>query len=237
VTALNVYCDESCHLEHDRQTAMVLGAVACRASRTREIAARIRELKAEYAVGLDFEIKWAKVSPGKLDLYLALVDYFFQESDLAFRALVVPDKSILDHPRHNQTHDDFYYKMYFFMLRSLVDRDRALRVFIDIKDTQSAEKTRKLQLYLCNNFHDWERERVRDIQLVRSHHVEQVQLADLLIGAVSYANRGLTTSDAKLEVIRRIEQRSGLLLTRTSQLRARKFNVLVWEPAEASAGV
>jgi hypothetical protein len=26
---LNVYCDESCHLENDHQTAMVLGAVWC----------------------------------------------------------------------------------------------------------------------------------------------------------------------------------------------------------------
>jgi len=25
----NVYCDESCHLENDHQTAMVLGAVWC----------------------------------------------------------------------------------------------------------------------------------------------------------------------------------------------------------------
>jgi hypothetical protein len=25
----NVYCDESCHLEHDRQKVMVLGAIGC----------------------------------------------------------------------------------------------------------------------------------------------------------------------------------------------------------------
>ena len=25
----NVYCDESCHLEHDRQKVMVLGAIWC----------------------------------------------------------------------------------------------------------------------------------------------------------------------------------------------------------------
>lgn len=39
----NVYCDESCHLENDRQKAMVLGAVWCPLEKTREIAVRIRE--------------------------------------------------------------------------------------------------------------------------------------------------------------------------------------------------
>ena len=33
----NVYCDESCHLEHDRQSIMVLGAVWCPLEKTRAI--------------------------------------------------------------------------------------------------------------------------------------------------------------------------------------------------------
>ncbi len=31
----NVYCDESCHLENDHQSAMVLGAVWCPLEKTR----------------------------------------------------------------------------------------------------------------------------------------------------------------------------------------------------------
>ncbi len=42
----NVYCDESCHLEHDRQKAMVLGAIWCPLDKSREIAVRLREIKA-----------------------------------------------------------------------------------------------------------------------------------------------------------------------------------------------
>ena len=35
--AVNVYCDESCHLEHDRQSVMVLGAVWCLEEKARGI--------------------------------------------------------------------------------------------------------------------------------------------------------------------------------------------------------
>ena len=33
----NVYCDESCHLEHDHQNVMALGAVWCPLDKVREI--------------------------------------------------------------------------------------------------------------------------------------------------------------------------------------------------------
>ena len=29
---INIYCDESCHLEHDKARAMLLGAISCPAS-------------------------------------------------------------------------------------------------------------------------------------------------------------------------------------------------------------
>ena len=41
----NVYCDESCHLENDGQTAMVLGAVWCPTSKAHDISVRIREIR------------------------------------------------------------------------------------------------------------------------------------------------------------------------------------------------
>ena len=89
----NIYCDESCHLEKDRQPAMVLGAVWCPLDKTREIAQRLREIKVAHGLAADFEIKWTKVSPAKLRFYLDVMDYFFDDDDLHFRALIVPDKS------------------------------------------------------------------------------------------------------------------------------------------------
>lgn len=41
----NIYCDESCHLEHDRQPIMVIGGMWCPKEATKEISDEIREFK------------------------------------------------------------------------------------------------------------------------------------------------------------------------------------------------
>jgi len=144
-TEYNVYCDESCHLENDGQKAMVLGAVWSPKGKRLEIAERIREIKQKHGLERDFEIKWTKVSPSKLAFYQDIIDYFFDDDDLHFRGLVVPDKSVLDHERHQQDHDDWYYKMYFTMLKTIFDPESRYYVYVDIKDTLGHEKIEKLQ--------------------------------------------------------------------------------------------
>jgi uncharacterized protein DUF3800 len=97
------------------------------------------------------------------------------------------------------------------------------RVYVDIKDTRSMPKLEKLREVLCNSAYDFERQIIDRIQPVRSHEVEQVQLADLLIGTVGYANRGLDANAAKLALVQRMRQRSGYELTRTTLLREEKI--------------
>jgi hypothetical protein len=58
--------------------------------------------------------------------------------------------------------------------------------------------------------------------------VEQLQLADLLLGAVGYANRGLSSSAAKSALVERIKKRTGYGLTRPTLLRESKFNLFIW---------
>jgi len=225
---INIYCDESCHLEFDRQSAMVLGAVWCPASNRAELGRKIKGVKRRFGMPPAFEIKWTKVSPGRLDFYLALVDLFFDERLLRFRAVVVPDKTALDHERYDQTHDDFYYKIWYLLLTHLVDDQHRFRVFLDVKDTRSREKVQRLHEVLCNTHYDFERERIATIEHVRSHEVPVLQLADLMIGALSYLHRGLEGSQAKKRIIERIRERSGHDLMRSTAPRVDKFNVLVW---------
>jgi hypothetical protein len=207
---------------------MVLGAVWCPLEKTHEISERIRETKQGFGLPRDFEIKWVKVSPGRLDFYHSILDYFFDDDDLHFRALIVPDKSQLRHAEFKQTHDEWYYKMYFDMLKVILSPDASYRIYLDIKDTKSADKVHKLHEVLSNEKYDFRREIVERVQTVRSEEVELLQLADLLIGIVSYTNRGLYTSKAKTSLIDRMRQRSGYKLTQTTLLRENKVNLFHW---------
>lgn len=230
----NIYCDESCHLENDRQGVMVLGAIWCPLEKSHEILSRIREIKSKHGLSPRFEIKWTKVSPAKIDFYLDLINYFFDESSLHFRALIVPDKAKLRHSEYGQDHDTWYYKMYFDMLKVILNPEDHYRIYIDIKDTRSKNKVAMLQDVLCNNFYDFSRKIIERIQTVRSHEIEILQLADLLIGAVSYANRNLTTNLGKLQLVERMKKRSGYILTKTTLLREDKVNLFRWKATEAN---
>jgi len=212
---------------------MVLGAVWCPLDKRREIAERIREIKRNHELPANFEVKWTKVSPAKRRFYLDLLDYFFDDDDLHFRALVVPDKSRLDHAAFpGQDHDQWYYKMYFDMLKVILSPTDRYRIYLDIKDTRGGEKVRKLHDVLCNNLYDFSREIVERVQLVHSHELEQLQLADLLVGTVSYVNRGLKTNSGKLALVERMKKRSGYDLDKTTLLKENKVNLLLWRARE-----
>jgi hypothetical protein len=213
---------------------MVLGAIWCPLERVREITEHIREIKERHGLPRHFETKWVKVSPAKLGYYQEVLEYFFAERDLHFRALVVPDKSILRHDEFEQTHDIWYYKMYYVMLKAIFGMAE-YRIYLDIKDSRSARKVAKLQEVLQNAFHAIPFVDIQRIQIVRSEEVEILQLADLLIGAISYANRHLDTSPAKSTLVDLIRRRAFSNLTSTTPYSRQKVNIILWQPAEAGA--
>jgi hypothetical protein len=73
---INIYCDESCHLEHDSSNAMVIGAISCDKDIASEINKRIKSIKQKHHVYKYAEIKWVKVSKSKIEMYKELIDLF-----------------------------------------------------------------------------------------------------------------------------------------------------------------
>lgn len=223
----NMYCDESCHLEHDNSKVMVIGGVSVDNQYRKQAYKEIKEIKMRYNIPLRREIKWTKVSKNKIEYYKALVEYFINNQQLKFRGVVVPNKFKLNHRLFHQTQDEFYYKMYYDMLKKNLINHRDMQVFIDIKDTNSSNKVLKLQSYLertsslnVNNL---------KIMQIRSHENSLLQMSDLLIGCITYKNRGLTTSNAKLELIDFLEENINISLTSTSPYCEEKFNLLVMD--------
>jgi len=212
---------------------MVLGAIWCAKEKKQELSKRIREIKSDFGLGCEFEIKWNKVSPAKKDFYLRLIDYFFDDNDIHFRALIVPDKSVLKHEQFNQTHDDFYYKMHFDLLKVIFTPSNRYNIYIDIKDTCSQHKVEKLTEVLrttSRSRYDFDKKIINHIQQIRSHEVELLPLTDLLTGAIGYHCRGLQTNSAKLALIKRIRERSGYSLNNSTLFREDKLNLFFWKP-------
>jgi len=232
----NIYCDESCHLENDQQQVMLLGAVWCSKDVSRTIAKQINAIKKKHGLSPSFEIKWTKVSPAKINFYMDVLSYFFEESGLFFRALIVPDKTELRHDAFNHDHDTWYYKMYFNMIKTILTPHDHYRIYLDIKDSKSGEKVAKLHDVLCNNAYDFKRQIIERVQTVRSHEIEQLQLADLLIGCVLAANRNGELSGAKKALMERMRQLSGYNLTNTTLIWEKKVNLLLWQASEVHNG-
>ena len=228
----SIYCDESCHLINDYQPSMMLGSIWCPSNQVREINKQIREIQKSYHLKNDFEIKWTKVSPGRVDFYLALIDYFFACPDLHFRGVVIPDKSKINHNYFKQDHNTWYYKMYYEMLKVIIDTNHQYRIYLDIKDTNSSHKIAELHQVLRNKFHDYDGDIIQRVQQIRSHEVALLQLTDLIMGAINYLHRNLSSSPAKLALVNRIQQRSGLSLRSTTSLFESKVNLLIWQASE-----
>lgn len=229
----NIYCDESCHAEGDGNPVMVIGGIICETKYVREFSERLRLLKRAHGLAVDFEIKWTKVSASKQEFYEEALALFLAEDRLRFRGILVAKKEKLDHARFGQTHDEWYYKMYFHMLRYLIVAPHRYRIYLDIKDTRGTDKAAKLHEVLANSIHDFDREHIERVQQIRSHESELLQLADLLIGAVAYANRGLSGNAGKIGVIERLQKGRGeQALSNTSPFGWTKFNLLAWTPQE-----
>lgn len=225
----NVYCDESCHLENDGQPVMLLGAVWCPTAEVQRLSSEMQDMKTRHrAAG---ELKWTKVSQARLEYYLELADWFLAETPLHFRGLVVQHKERLNHALFNAgSHDDFYYKMYFSLLSKILSPDQLYHIYLDIKDTRSRLKVRKLGEVLCNDKYDFTSQMIGHLQNIRSHESYLLQVCDFLLGAVSYRHRGLSGNPAKVEVIRRLEERLGRSLLRSTPLREEKFNLFLFTP-------
>ena len=228
-TVYNVYCDESCHLEHDNQRAMVLGAVWFPEMHARKINRHVRNIKMKHGFGDDYELKWTKVSRRNIGLYLDIVRFFFSKPSIRFRAVIIPNKEELNHGLFNQTHDDWYYKMYFTMIRNILNTERRFNIYLDQKDTCSQKKIERLHQYLCNSIYDFDCSIVQKIQAVQSHEINALQMADVLIGALSYYHRGLAGNEAKNTLVHEVAILSGCNLSRSTLPSISKFNIFVWK--------
>jgi hypothetical protein len=212
----NLYCDESTHIEHDNQPYMVLSYISTPYHLLKMHNENIRKIKLKHFY--KGEMKWSSMSKSQYPFYNELIDYFFS-NDLNFRAIVI-DKSKLNHGAFNQSHHDFYDKMYYQLLNKKIEIGNAYNIYIDIKDTHSYLKARNLKTYLERDYNN-----IRTLQVIRSYESELMQLTDVLMGAINYKLRGMNKVTAKNNIIEKIERYCNKPLTRQTDRSENKFNL------------
>jgi hypothetical protein len=215
----NIYCDESCHIENDHKKFMFLGSVSSAYNQVKLHTENINDLKKKH--NFYAEIKWSKVSKSKLRFYIDLVDYFFA-TDLQFRTVGI-EKSKINNEAFNQDYDDFYYKMYYYLLNHNLSSLYNYNVYLDIKDTLSAYKVNKLKDILNTKFGVF-----INVQNIRSHESIIMQMADFLMGAISYLHNDEQKQNiAKVQIIKKIQQHCNEDLRKTNY--SKKMNLFFIE--------
>ena len=228
---INVYCDESCHLENDGQRAMVFGCVRYPKLKVQELSKQIRELKRKHFIYPFAETKWKTVSYSKEKFYLDLLDLFLSTEDLKFRAVVFQNKDLhkLEHNKfQNQTYEDWYYKMFYVTLGNIVEKGNLYNIYLDRKNANSSQKIHTLESHLAK------KAKINKIQNVLSHQSELIQLTDFLTGIVSYANRDAIklpeANKTKVKLVETLKSKANLSLILSTPLNADKVNIFMWEP-------
>ena len=232
ISKYNIYCDESCHLEHDHKKCMIMGALKCEKEKRKRICQEIRKIKVKNGIPAFQEVKWTKISKRTFPLYCDLINYFFDNDNLKFRAIII-DKEKINHSKFNQTHDTFYYKVYYQLLCRAVVPKQENYIYLDIKDTKSNRKVKKLKKCLQYGMYDFNTKYIKNIQTINSKESEILQLCDILIGAIGYINREEDKKPIfnhyKLKVVELIKERSSYNLKQTTFLSEEKFNLFFME--------
>lgn len=221
----DVFCDESRYLEHDSFQYMLIGGIWCKQESRRKVNSKIIEMKNKS--NFAGEIKWNKVTPKKIGFFKKIIKFFFNAKDLSFRCIVI-DKRNLKHNIYNRNggHDEFYYKMYYYMLNKKICPPNSYRIFLDYKGKNNTEKINNLRNIIGYTYYDYSNEIVTLMQSVQSIQHPILQITDLFIGAIGYECNDLNTSEAKLEICAYIKELSSIpSLKITTPYRENKFEI------------
>ncbi|MBS1516998.1 MAG: DUF3800 domain-containing protein [Bacteroidetes bacterium] len=212
----NLYCDESCHLKNDNFPYMLIGYIGVpfnQIDEHKKYLNYIKENNKKFG-----EIKWSKISNANFQLYHEIISYFFS-SDLNFRAIVVK-KSDINIPKYSSDYNTFYYKMYYQLIHHKIDMSYKYNIYLDKKDTLSSKKVLTLKKILQTQYGI-----IKNLQNINSKESIFMQIADIILGAISYNLRSENRVIAKNEIIKLIQKESNHSLISSTKFREFKLNL------------
>lgn len=185
------------------------------------------------------ELKWTKVSKGKLATYKKFIGFFLTSAQIDFRCVVL-DTHALDYKGYHEGDKElgFYKFLYFFLSRN-IEKDykyhyirTPCQIFIDRRRKEGDVEVGRLDTLksiLNNRLDDSCPEVVapcvKNVEATDSKASPEIQIIDVIVGAVGYAWEGFQTSQAKLELIKHIEELFGLRLNKETPYLTERINI------------
>ena len=217
-----IYCDESCWealYDKDSHRFAAIGGIWIPAEKRQEIKTHITNLKTKYS--LYGEMKWNHISPKSVEMYKELVNMFFDDDQIRFRAICIKAAEV-NHERFNAGNGELgFYKFYFQLIHHWMLMGNSYQVFVDYKTNGYQHRVQELGAILNNT----STAQLTQIQALPSEESVLIQLADVMTGAVASAFNSFKLQSAAKQSIRElIEKRLGHGIQGTPAVEA-KFNV------------
>ncbi|MHC4698029.1 MAG: DUF3800 domain-containing protein [Planctomycetota bacterium] len=233
----HVYCDESRQVNEDY---MVLGGVIVPGQQLTNLLDALQAWRQQH--GMTAELKWTKVSKGKLEEYKAFVDAFFVHAEddiIHFKSAVFACADIDYKSFHDGNVELGFYKLFYQFLVHRFGRyvpGSADRLVIHLDERSSPYNLSDLRDVLRTGIGRWYstgRNCVASVEAMNSkthEHATIMQIADVLIGAVGWHWNQLESapgaSIAKQALANHIADRAHLESLRVNTSRnARRFNI------------
>jgi len=217
-----IYCDESRYELTPYHQFMSIGGLKIPYYKKAELSHLLKGLK--HSCGLNSELKWSKISKKRLEDYKKVIDFFFEYSDMSFRAIVVEQAKVQFDKFHGKDRELAFYKFYYEMLEKWLPPGNEYLILLDYKNNRGAERYTTLKIYLERHLRGkaW----IRDLTIINSKETPLAQLCDVMVGAVAAANNGIRSGSAKENLANYIALRGGLeSLCKSTALTADKFNI------------
>jgi len=208
-----VYCDESRHDDHITNPYMAIGSLWLLRENKELLSKRFRRTCIDN--GLAAEVKWTKVSRQKLVSYKKLIDFFFEQPELCFRAIVINQKNIDYAKFHGSDKELGFYKFYYELLWHWIEPQKEYLFLLDFKQNRDAHRYTDLYRILQNKVkgQSW----ISDLTVIDSHETPLAQLCDLLTGSVAAAwCNNIPFTSPKRELIAYIGEKRGYELNVSS---------------------
>lgn len=200
-----VYCDESRHDVSKNNSHMVIGGLWLPREDKPAFTRKVRRLCR--SLGLNGEIKWSKTSQLFLESYKQLVELFFQEDAIQFRAIVVEHLNARQNLYNDNDPELGFYEFYFRMLERWIEPGNGYLILLDFKQNKNASRYMELRKSLEDRFRG--EALIKDLTVIDSYQSPLAQLCDLLTGAIAAAWCN-TLQGPKAELANYIAEKSGI---------------------------